>query len=174
MVGRAVVFDVMGTLFDLAPVRRRLTRLGAPEGALEAWFGRMLHTSAALTLVDEFHRFREIGRTTLLTTLAQLEVESEHVDEVLQALGELDPYPDAAQAFDLLEDVGATRRPHRPHVRVTLRARPNDCREHNCCDDEIAGDRSRHSREFSDEGPMGSIDGTSEVDDERNLGRSMP
>ncbi len=40
MDARAVVFDVMGTLFDLALVRERLTRLGAPEGALEAWFGR--------------------------------------------------------------------------------------------------------------------------------------
>lgn len=106
MAVQAVVFDVMGTLFDLAPVRRRLAELGAPDGALEAWFGRMLHSAASLTLVDEFHPFREIGRTTLLTTLAQLEVESEQADEVLQALGQLDPYPDASQALDLLENAG--------------------------------------------------------------------
>jgi len=36
MSDHAVVFDVMGTLFDLAPVRRHLTELGAPDGALEA------------------------------------------------------------------------------------------------------------------------------------------
>ena len=132
MSDRAVVFDVMGTLFDLAPVGRRLTQLGAPEGALEAWFGRMLHSSAALTLVDEFHPFREIGRTTLLTTLAQLEVESQHADDVLQALGQLDPYADASQAFDLLEDAGV------PAVTLT-----NGGREHTEKLLESAGLRSR-------------------------------
>jgi len=119
MSDRAVVFDVMGTLFDLAPVRQRLTQLGAPAGALEAWFGRMLHSSAALTLVDEFHPFREIGKTTLLTTLAQLEVESARADEVLQALGQLDPYPDASRAFNLLEDAGV------PAVTLTNGGRPH-------------------------------------------------
>src|ERR687892_1661158 len=106
MAVQVVVFDVMGTLFDLAPVRRKLGELGAPEGALEAWFGRMLHSAASLTLVGEFRPFREVGKTTLLTTLAQLGVESERADEVLQALGQLDPYPDAAPAFDRLEATG--------------------------------------------------------------------
>lgn len=67
---QAVVFDVMGTLFDLAPLRRRLSEVGAPEGALEAWFGRMLHSAASLTLVGESHPFRAIGGTTLRATLA--------------------------------------------------------------------------------------------------------
>ena len=132
MVGRAVVFDVMGTLFDLALVRKRLTQLGAPDAALEAWFGRMLHSSAALTLVDEFHPFREIGKTTLLTTLAQLEVASERADDVLQALGQLDPYSDASQAFDLLENAGV------PAVTLT-----NGGREHTEKLLESAGLRSR-------------------------------
>lgn len=135
MDGRAVIFDVMGTLFDLTPVRERLTQMGAPGGALEAWFGRMLHTSAALTLVGEFHPFGEIGRTTLLTTLAQLEVDSEHADEVLQTLGQLEAYPDASQAFDLLEDVGV------PAVTLT-----NGGREHTERLLESAGLRSRVER----------------------------
>jgi 2-haloacid dehalogenase len=132
MVARAVVFDVMGTLFDLAPVRRRLSELGAPEGALEAWFGRMLHSAASLTLVGEFHPFREIGESTLRTTLAQLEVDAERASEVLQALGRLDPYPDAAQAFDLLEGAGV------PAVTLT-----NGGREHTETLLESAGLRSR-------------------------------
>jgi hypothetical protein len=51
-----------------------MRELGAPDGALEAWFGRMLHTAASLTLVGEFRPFREIGGTTLRSTLAQLDV----------------------------------------------------------------------------------------------------
>lgn len=132
MDSRAVIFDVMGTLFDLAPVRRRLTELGAPQGALEAWFGRMLHSAASLTLVGEFRPFREIGESTLRTTLAQLGVESEHADEVLQALARLDAYPDAAQAFDLLEAAGM------PTVTLT-----NGGREHTERLLESAGLRSR-------------------------------
>jgi FMN phosphatase YigB (HAD superfamily) len=61
----AVVFDVMGTLFNLSPLRERLAKVGAPAGALEAWFGRMLHAAATLTLVGEFHPFREVATTTL-------------------------------------------------------------------------------------------------------------
>ncbi len=103
---QVVVFDVMGTLFDLSRVRRRLSEIGAPEGALEAWFGRMLHSAAVLTLVGEFRPFREIGGTTLHATLAQLGVDPERAHEVLPALGELDAYPEAGQAFDRLDDAG--------------------------------------------------------------------
>jgi 2-haloacid dehalogenase len=132
---RAVIFDVMGTLFDLTPVRKRLTEVGAPDGALEAWFGRMLHTAAALTLVGEFRPFAEIARTTLPTTLAQLEVDPEHADDVVQALGQLNVYPDASQAFDRLEEAGVTA--------VTL---TNGGRQHTKKLLESAGLRSRVQR----------------------------
>jgi len=128
----AVVFDVMGTLFDLASVRRRLTELGAPKGALEAWFGRMLHSAAALTLVGEFRPFGEIEGTTLRATLAQLDVDPDRADEVLQALGELDAYPEAGRALDLLHEAGV------PAVTLT-----NGGREHTERLLESAGLRSR-------------------------------
>jgi 2-haloacid dehalogenase len=102
----AVVFDVMGTLFDLSPLRDRLRAAGAPEGSLEAWFGRMLHGSAALTLVGEFRPFRDIGKASLESVLAQLEADVSKTDEIVQGLGELDPYPDAAAAFDHVRGAG--------------------------------------------------------------------
>jgi 2-haloacid dehalogenase len=106
MVTDAVVFDVMGTLFDLSPLRERLAKVGAPAGALEAWFGRMLHAAATLTLVGEFYPFREIASTTLDSVLEQLGGEVSRRDELVQALGELDPYPDADEAFARLRQVG--------------------------------------------------------------------
>jgi hypothetical protein len=51
MTTRAVCLDVMGTLFDLSAPRRRLEALGAPPTALEAWFGRLLHAAAVVTLI---------------------------------------------------------------------------------------------------------------------------
>jgi hypothetical protein len=48
----------MGTLFDLAPLRERLG-----EAATEAWFQRILHSAATVTLLGEFVPFAELART---------------------------------------------------------------------------------------------------------------
>jgi 2-haloacid dehalogenase len=106
MTPRFVVFDVMGTLFDLRSVRARFDELGAPGAALEAWFGRLLHSATSLTLSGEFRPFRELAETTLRTTLAQLSADESRVAHVLAALGELDPYPEASAAFERLEAAG--------------------------------------------------------------------
>jgi 2-haloacid dehalogenase len=105
-VTEAAVFDVMGTLFDLSPLRERLQKAGAPEGALEAWFGRMLHAATSLTLIGEFRPFRELAESTLESVLAQLGADGDKAGDVLQGLGELDAYPDAADAFDRLRAAG--------------------------------------------------------------------
>lgn len=102
----AAVFDVMGTLFDLAPLRRRLERAGAPAGALEAWFGRMLHAAATLTLVGEFHPLREVAEPTLRSLLEQLDADVGAAGDIVAGLGELDAYPDAADAFARLRQAG--------------------------------------------------------------------
>src|ERR671923_2014755 len=100
MAERALVFDVMGTLFDLSPLRGRLSQLGAPDAALEAWFGRLLHSAASLTLAGEFRPFRELAESTLQTTFAQLGLDAGRADEVLAGLSQLEPYSDARAALD--------------------------------------------------------------------------
>jgi 2-haloacid dehalogenase len=97
----AVVFDANGTLFDLAKVRDALTSLGAPEAALEAWFQRLLHEAATATFVDAYRPFQELARSSLRTTLAQLGLDRDET-RPLDALKELDPYPEAAEALDLV------------------------------------------------------------------------
>ena len=96
----ALLLDAMGTLFDLAPLRERL---GAP--ALEAWFERLLHSAASLTLVGSFSPFDELAESTLATTAARLGLEVD-ADEVLGALSQLPAVPDAAAAFDRAEAAG--------------------------------------------------------------------
>src|SRR3954464_7279304 len=71
MTTRAVCVDVMGTLFDLSAPRRRLEDLGAPPPALEAWFGRLLHTAATVTLIDDYRPFPELAKPVLESVLAQ-------------------------------------------------------------------------------------------------------
>ena len=91
-----LVFDAMGTLFDLAPVRERL---GA--AATEAWFERILHSAAALTMLGEFVPFKELARATLATTTAKLGIEADQVD----VLAQLQQLPPAAGARETLERV---------------------------------------------------------------------
>jgi 2-haloacid dehalogenase len=104
-VSEAVVFDALGTLFDLERARRALVDVGAPPQALEAWFERVLHQGTSLTLVEDFRPLRELAPGALRTTLAQAGVDPAHA-EPLDALAELEPYPDAEEALRILYDAG--------------------------------------------------------------------
>lgn len=99
---RGVCLDVMGTLFDLAALRRRLEASGAPPLALEAWFARLLHSAAAVTLTGEFRPFPQLADSSLRSVLAQLELDLDSADYVLAGLAELDPYPEAGPALERL------------------------------------------------------------------------
>jgi 2-haloacid dehalogenase len=105
---RAVAFDAMGTLFRLRPLRDRLRGLGAPDPALEAWFGRLLHSAASLTLAGDFRPFAELAETSLRTALAQQGLEESRTAEVLEGFAELPPYEDAENALAKASEAGLT------------------------------------------------------------------
>ena len=106
MTPTAAVFDVMGTLFDLAPLRARFARAGAPELALDVWFARTLHGATSLTLAGEFAPFGEIARSTLASTLARLDLDPADADQLAAALGDLEPFPDAEPALARISAAG--------------------------------------------------------------------
>jgi 2-haloacid dehalogenase len=89
-----VVFDAMGTLFDLDPLRERL---GAH--ATEAWFERILHSAAVVTMLGDFIPFKELARTTLATTAAKLRLDVDQ-DDALAQLQQLPPAADARAALE--------------------------------------------------------------------------
>ncbi len=98
----------MGTLFSLSPLRERLRAVGAPEAALEAWFGRLVHSATSLTLTGEFRPFPEIAETALRTTLAQQGIDERVARNVLERLAELPPYDDAQAALVNARSAGLT------------------------------------------------------------------
>jgi 2-haloacid dehalogenase len=102
----AVAFDAMGTLFDLSGLEPRLAEAGAPAGALETWFARLLHAAAALTLMEKFEPFADIAETTLRSVLAQNGADSGRACDVVEGLAELDAYPEAPAALELLAEKG--------------------------------------------------------------------
>ncbi len=104
----AVVFDAMGTLFQLSPLRDRLRNLGAHDPALEAWFGRLLHSATSVTLAGSYRPFPELAETALRTTLLQLGLDESGADEVLPGFAELPPYEDAEVALATASQAGLT------------------------------------------------------------------
>lgn len=102
----AVVFDVMGTLFQLTPLRERLRMIGGSGPILEAWFGRLLHSATSLTLAGEFRPFAEIAEAALRTTLVQQDLDENQAGDVLEGLAELPPYEDAEGALSSARGAG--------------------------------------------------------------------
>jgi 2-haloacid dehalogenase len=100
------IFDVLGTLFSLDAVRAKLSEIRAPAATLEAWFERTLHSALTLSAVGEFRPFREVARTSLQTTLAQLELDVARTEEILAGLSEVQPHDDAAPALERLAREG--------------------------------------------------------------------
>jgi 2-haloacid dehalogenase len=94
---RAVLFDVVGTLFSLDPLQKKLRAT-----ALEAWFERLLHSATSLTLAGQFEPFADVAESTLKTTIAKLGLKQD-AKSILAALTQLPPDPDAEAAFDRLE-----------------------------------------------------------------------
>jgi 2-haloacid dehalogenase len=103
MRGRAVVFDVIGTLVHLTPLEEKL----GGRAQLDAWFERLLHTSTSLTLAGEWQPFDKLAESTLKTALARIDAEVD-ADDVLSELEKLPPYPDAGPALDVLERARVT------------------------------------------------------------------
>lgn len=90
MAERAVAFDVMGTLFDLTPLRERFG---------EAAFQQLLHATTAVTLAGGFVPFPELARATFAARGLD-------AGAALDVLARLEPYPDAEPAFGTLERAG--------------------------------------------------------------------
>lgn len=103
---RAVLFDVMGTLFDLSPLDDPLARLGAQPPTREAWFQRALDTARTLTIVGEFKPFATVATRALETTLAAQEPETDGAADIVQAIGELPAYETAPAALGILREAG--------------------------------------------------------------------
>jgi 2-haloacid dehalogenase len=92
-----IVFDANGTLFDLRAVAPAV----GGDVVLEAWFQRVLHGAATVTLAGTWTPFDELAAAALATTCAKLGLDPVDQAAALEALQQLPAFPDAREAIDL-------------------------------------------------------------------------
>lgn len=107
---KTVVFDIIGTLFSLDRLRAELRELGAPDHALELWFGQSLRDYFAFSHAGGYVPLQEILTAALPRALKtfEMEVGAERASEVVGKMTELELGPGGAEACSTLREAGCT------------------------------------------------------------------
>ena len=104
-----LVFDVNGTLSDMAPLGRRFTELGAPAELRQVWFAGVLRDGFALTAAGAAEPFARIAREGLRTVLRDVPLDRDPdaaVEHVMAGFGELGVHPDVPDGVRSLRAAG--------------------------------------------------------------------
>jgi 2-haloacid dehalogenase len=106
---KVVAFDVIGTLFPIAPLASRIEALGLPASVLRGWFSAGLRDSFALAATGGFKPLTAVLEQALESVLAEQGVHAASAADkaaLLKGLEELPARPDAAVAFRTLAAAG--------------------------------------------------------------------
>ncbi len=105
---KLIAFDVIETLFDLAPLDTALVEIGLPKGSLQVWFPRLLRDAFALEVIGEYKPFRDIATGSLgaLCRSHQLDVSPAKLEQVLGNFTTLPPHPDVKPAMEMFRAAG--------------------------------------------------------------------
>jgi 2-haloacid dehalogenase len=99
-----VAFDVVETLFALAPVGETLRDHGQPDTALDRFFARLLRDGFAVACSGRYASFGELADASLAVTAPALTATGRA--EVIATFRRLPVHPDVRPAFELLHARG--------------------------------------------------------------------
>ncbi len=101
-----VAFDIIGTCFSLEKPHQKLVELGAPAHTLQLWFAQTLRDAFALSYAGGYQPLKEVLEAELPRTLKMLgvKVEPEQLSHVVASFAELEPQPEALEAFRILSE----------------------------------------------------------------------
>lgn len=104
----AIAFDIVGTVFPLAPLRPVIQALGLPAGALEGWFAAGLRDAFALSAAGDFKPFATVLESALDEVLAEhaLVPAKGARAALLEQFKHLPARPDAREAFEIAARAG--------------------------------------------------------------------
>jgi 2-haloacid dehalogenase len=105
---KAVAFDIIGTVFDIEPLRPKLEGLGLPGSSLERLYAETLRDAMALACAGGFAPFITVMRSALGQLLAeqQLSATDDEIADALSVMKALPPQPEARQGFEILNRAG--------------------------------------------------------------------
>ena len=103
-----VAFDIIGTVFPIAPMRSAIVALGLPPAGLEGWFAAGCRDAFALAAVGDYQPFTTMLDGALEQVLAEqgLDVAASERAVVVKRLETLDPRDGAGEAFAILDRAG--------------------------------------------------------------------
>ncbi|MEN3792303.1 haloacid dehalogenase type II [Fulvimarina sp. MAC3] len=105
---KAIIFDIIETVFALDSVRPSLVALGLQPGDLDTWFAFGLRDAFTLNATQSISPFPEILKSALTQLLAKrgLDPAEEDRRRVFEAMRSMPPHKDAAEALGLLKEDG--------------------------------------------------------------------
>ena len=97
-----ILFDVIETLFSLAPLKDRFARHGLPESDADLFFAQLLRDAFALSAAGVFKPFPEIASGSLRVLLEDraMAASDDTVKALLAVFAELPPHPDVRPALE--------------------------------------------------------------------------
>lgn len=100
-----IFFDVVETVFSLAPLEERLTAFNLPAGTDRLFFAQLLRDAFALSASGVFRSFPEIAKGTLTVLLDSLgHTPSETMlNKILEAFSQLPAHEDVKPALEKLK-----------------------------------------------------------------------
>src|SRR5262252_3873806 len=91
-----IVFDVNETLLDLQAMEATFERIFGEKDAMRLWFTNLVMYSVALTMVDSYVPFTDIGSAVLkmLADTHGIRVSDDDKRELKESFSTMPPYPD--------------------------------------------------------------------------------
>ncbi|RKS07266.1 2-haloacid dehalogenase [Nocardiopsis sp. Huas11] len=101
----AIAFDVLDTLFPLAPLEWRFRAAGIPRVLMTRWSDHMLRDAFALTLLDGRHTFEDVARGALRDITGH-QIAPAAEDAIIEGMAELTARREAADALTAARGAG--------------------------------------------------------------------
>lgn len=104
----AFAFDIIGTVFEVEPLRLRLIALGLPGAALEGWTAAADRDAAAMAAAGDYASFAEVARAALDSVLAEQKLAPPPSERqaLVDAMADMTPRGGAGDAFRAAADAG--------------------------------------------------------------------
>lgn len=102
---RIIFFDVVETVFSLAPLEEKLAKFNLPMGTGRVFFAQLLRDAFALSASGGFHTFPDIAKGTLTVLLHSLghKADETTLKDILDVFSQLPAHRDVKPALEKLQ-----------------------------------------------------------------------